>query len=119
MPTIPNKRGGGRECARKRIQNNDSKDDSNLESKMKLQINRLETTTEKMQEIFNKDLEESLEITKRNNEDITKSQSMMNNTITEIKATLEGTNSRITKVEESKSEVEDRIVEINEAERKK
>ena len=25
---------------------------------MKLQINRLETTTEKMQEIFNKDLEE-------------------------------------------------------------
>ena len=70
MPTMPNKRGGGRESARKRIQNNDSKDDSNLESKMKLQINRLETSTEKMQEMFNKDLEE-----------ITKSQSTMNNTI--------------------------------------
>ena len=30
----------------------------NLESKMKLQINSLETKMEKMQEMFNKDLEE-------------------------------------------------------------
>ena len=30
----------------------------NLENKMELQINRLETMTEKMQEMFNKDLEE-------------------------------------------------------------
>ena len=30
----------------------------NLENKMELQINRLETSTEKMQEMFNKDLEE-------------------------------------------------------------
>ena len=30
----------------------------NLEKKMKLQINRLETRIEKMQEMFNKDLEE-------------------------------------------------------------
>ena len=30
----------------------------NLENKMELQINRLETRTEKMQEMFNKDLEE-------------------------------------------------------------
>ena len=30
----------------------------NLENKMKLQINRLEMRTEKMQEMFNKDLEE-------------------------------------------------------------
>ena len=45
----------------------------NLENKMELQINRLETRTEKMQEMFNKDLEE-----------IKKSQSIMNNTITEI-----------------------------------
>ena len=30
----------------------------NLENKMELQINRLETRTEKMQEKFNKDLEE-------------------------------------------------------------
>ena len=30
----------------------------NLENKMELQINRPETRTEKMQEMFNKDLEE-------------------------------------------------------------
>ena len=30
----------------------------NLESKMESQVNRLETRTEKMQEMFNKDLEE-------------------------------------------------------------
>ena len=40
----------------------------NLENKMELQINRLETRIEKMQEMFNKDLEE-----------IEKSQSIMNN----------------------------------------
>ena len=32
----------------------------NLESKMELQMNRLETKIEKMQEMFNKDLEEIL-----------------------------------------------------------
>ena len=65
----------------------------NLENKMELQINRLETRIEKMQEIFNKDLEE-----------IKKNQSIMNNAIiiimnnaiTEVKSALEGTNSRIT-----------------------
>ena len=77
----------------------------NLENK---QINSLETRIEKMQKMFNRDLEE-----------INKSQSIMNNAKTEIKSTLEGTNSRITKAEESMSEVEDRMVEINEAERKK
>ena len=60
----------------------------NLENKMELQINTLETRTEKMQEKFSKDLEE-----------IKKSQSIMNNAITEIKRTLEGTNSRITEAE--------------------
>ena len=59
----------------------------NLENKMELQVNRLETRIEKMQEMFNKDLEEI------------KSQSIMNNAITEIKRTLEGTNSRITEAE--------------------
>ena len=49
----------------------------NLENKIELQINSLETKTEKMQERFNKDLEE-----------IKKSQSIMNNAITEIKSTL-------------------------------
>ena len=72
----------------------------NLEKKMESQINSLETRTEKMQERFNKDLEE-----------IKESQYIMNNAINEIKNTLEATN-RIT-------EAEDRIVEINESERKK
>ena len=80
----------------------------NLENKIELQINSLDTRIEKMQEMFNKDLEE-----------IKKSQSIMNNAINEIKNTLEGTNSRITEAEDRISEVEDRMVEINEAERKK
>ena len=46
----------------------------NLENKMELQINSLEIRLEKMQEMFNKDLEE-----------IKKSQSIMNNGINEIK----------------------------------
>ena len=49
----------------------------NLENKMELQINRLETKIQKMPDMFNKDLEE-----------IKKSQSIMNNAITEIKSTL-------------------------------
>ena len=52
---------------------------------MELQINSLETRIEKMQEMFNKDLEENF-----------KSQSTLNNAITAIKSTLGGTNSRIT-----------------------
>ena len=50
----------------------------NPENKMELQINSLETNIEKMQEMFNKDLEE-----------IKKSQLKMNNAINEIKITLE------------------------------
>ena len=57
----------------------------NFENKMELHINSLETRTEKMQEKFNKDLEE-----------IKKSQYIMNNVINEIRNTLEVTNSRIT-----------------------
>ena len=75
---------------------------------MESQINSLKTRTEKMQERFNKDLEE-----------IKKSQYIMNNAINEIKNTLEGTNSGITKAEDRINEVEDRMVEINETERKK
>ena len=56
----------------------------NLENKVDLQTNRLETRVENMQEMFNKDLEE-----------IKKSQSIMKNEITEIKRTLEGISSRI------------------------
>ena len=79
----------------------------NLENKMELQINRLETRIEKMQGMLNKDLEE-----------IRKSQSILNNAINEIKNTVEGTNSRITEAEDRISEVEDRMVETNEAEKK-
>ena len=46
----------------------------NLENKLELQINSLETRIEKMQELYNKDLEE-----------IQKSQYVMNNAINEIK----------------------------------
>ena len=67
----------------------------NPENKMELQVNRLETSIEKMPQMFNKDLEE-----------IKKSQSIMNNAITKIKSTLEGTNSRITEAEDRISEVE-------------
>ena len=59
------------------IQNNESKDDQNLENKMK-----------KMQESINKDLEE---LKNRHTE--------KNNTATKIKNTLEGTSSRISEAE--------------------
>ena len=80
----------------------------NLEIKMESQINCQETRTEKMQERFNKDLEE-----------IKKSQYMMNNTRNEIRNTQEATNSRITEAEDRISEIEDRKIEINESERQK
>ena len=86
-----------------------------LENKMELQTNSLETRIEKMQEMFNKDLEEI----KTQYIETKKSQYIMNNAINEIKNTLEGTNSRIMEVEDRISEVEDRMVEINETERKK
>ena len=54
----------------------------NLEIKMETQINSLETRIEKMQERFNKDLQE-----------IKKSQYIMNNAINDIKNTPEGRNS--------------------------
>ena len=60
----------------------------NLEDKMQLQINTLETRIQNIQEMFNKDIEE-----------IKKNQSIMNNAVTEIKSTLQGTNSRKTEAE--------------------
>ena len=71
----------------------------NLEIKIESQINSLETRIGKMQEMFNKDLEE-----------IKEGQYIMNNAINEIKNTLEGRNSRITEAEDRISEVEDRMV---------
>ena len=78
----------------------------NLENKMELQINILETRIEKMQEMFNKDLSE-----------IKKGQLIVNNAITEIINNLEEINI-VTEAEERISEVEDKIVEIDEVQRK-
>ena len=66
----------------------------NIEIKMESQINSLETRNKKMQERFNKDLEE-----------IKKSQYIINNAINDIKNILEATNSRITEPEDRISEV--------------
>ena len=63
---------------------------------------------EKIQETFNKDLEE-----------LKSKQTMMNNTINEIKNSLEGINSRITEAEEWISDLEDKIVEITTTEQNK
>ena len=62
---------------------------------------RMEAKIEKMQEMFNKDLEELKE-----------KQTEMNNTITEMENTVEGINSRITEAEERISDLEDRKVEF-------
>ena len=56
---------------------------------------------EKIQETFNKELEE-----------LKSKQTMMNNTINEIKNSLEGINNRIIEAEEQISDLEDKIMEI-------
>ena len=71
-------------------------------------IQNLGNTTEKIQETFNKDLEE-----------LKSKQTMMNNTVKEIKNSLEGISSRITEAEEQKNDLEDKIVEITTAEQNK
>ena len=71
-------------------------------------IQYLGNRIDKMQQTFNKDLEEL----KRN-------QAMMTNTINEIKNTLDRINSRITEAEERISDLEDKIVEITTAEQNK
>ena len=63
---------------------------------------------EKIEETFNKDLEE-----------LKSKQTIMNNTINEIKNSIEGINSRITEAEERISDLEDKIVEITKAEQTK
>ena len=69
---------------------------------------RMEAKIEKMQEMFNKDLEE-----------LKNKQTEMNNTITEMKTTLEGVSSRITEGEEWISDLEDRMVEFTAVEQNK
>ena len=69
---------------------------------------RKEAKIERMQEMFNKDLEE-----------LKNKQTEMNNTITEMKNTLEGINSRITEAEDWISDLEDRMVEFTAVEQNK
>ena len=64
-------------------------------------IQNLGNRMEKIQEMFNKDLEE-----------LNSKQTVMNNTINEIKNSLERISSRITEAEEQISDLEDKIVEI-------
>ena len=71
-------------------------------------IQNLGNRIDKMQETFNKDLEE-----------LKRSEAMMKNTINEIKNNLDGINSRITETEEWISGLEDKIVEITTAEQNK
>ena len=71
-------------------------------------IQNLGNRMEKIQETFNKDLEE-----------LKRKQTVRTNTINEIKNSLEGINSRITEAEERKSDLEDKIVEITAAEQNK
>ena len=69
---------------------------------------RMEAKIEKMQEMFNKHLEE-----------LKNKQTEMNNTIAEMKNILEGINSRITEEEEQISDMEDRMVESTAMEQNK
>ena len=62
----------------------------------------------KIQDMFNKDLEE-----------LKSKQAMMTKTIYEIKNSLEGVNSRITEAEKRISDLEDKIVEITTTEQNK
>ena len=71
-------------------------------------IQNLGNRKEKIQEKFNKGLEE-----------LKSKQTVMNNTINEIKNSLEGNDSRITEAEEWISDLEHKTVEITTAEQKK
>ena len=70
-------------------------------------IQNLGKRMDKIQDTFNKDLEQ-----------LKSKQAMMNNRINEIKNSLEGINSRITEAEERKSDLEDKMVEITTTEQR-
>ena len=71
-------------------------------------IQNLGSRMEKIQEMFNKDVEE-----------LKSKQTMMNNRINEIKNSLEGINSRITEAEERINDLEGKIVKITATEQNK
>ena len=62
---------------------------------------RMDAQSEKLQDVFNKELAK-----------IKNNQTELNNKITEMKSTLEGIITRINEAEEQISELEDRVVEI-------
>ena len=71
-------------------------------------IQNIANRMEKIQETFNRDLEE-----------LKSKQTMMNNTINELKNCLEGINNRITEAEELVNDLEDKIVEKTTTEQNK
>ena len=71
-------------------------------------IQNLRNRMEKIQETFNKDLEE-----------LKSKQTVMSNTVNEIKNTLERINTRMTEAEEWISELENKMVEITTKEQNK
>ena len=71
-------------------------------------IQNLGNRMEKIQEMFNKDLEQ-----------LKRKQTMMKDTINEIKNSLEGINSRITEAEEWISDLGDKIMEVTITEQNK
>ena len=77
---------------------------------------RMEAKIEKMQDMFNKDLEK---LKNKHLEELKNKQTEMNNTITEMKNTLEGINNRITEAEEQRSDLEDRMLEFTAVEQNK
>ena len=77
---------------------------------------RMEANIEKMQAMFNKELEE---LKNKHLEELKNKQTEMNNTITEMKNKLEGINSRITEAEKRISDLEDRMLEFTAAEQTK
>ena len=72
-------------------------------------IQNLGNRIDKMQETFNKDVEE---LKNKHLEELKNKQTEMNDTITEMKTTLEGINSRITEAEKQISDLKDRMVEF-------
>ena len=85
---------------------------SDLEKELRIMIvkmiQNLRNRMEKIQETFNKDLEE-----------LKSKQRVMNNTAGEVKNTLEGINSRINDEEERIGDLEDKIVKITTIEQNK
>ena len=71
-------------------------------------IQNIGNRMEKIQEMFNKDLQE-----------LKSEQTIMDNTIKDIKNSLEGINSKITEAEERISVLEDKILEITTAKQNK